>query len=136
MSLSLSHDGAVSRIRVVGEIDMSNAHLLTELVEFLCRTPTPLVVVDLAAVRFFGAHAVSALLAAGHLVAEVGGRLTLRDPSPFVLRVLGVAGVLGHLNLHGTATPNAARVGGVVPPLPRRAAPPRQPLGTSVAAHP
>ncbi|MEU5669483.1 STAS domain-containing protein [Micromonospora sp. NPDC047753] len=136
MSLSLSRDGAVSQIRVVGEIDMSNAHLLTELVEVLCRTPTPLVVVDLAAVRFLGAHAVSALLHAGHLAAQAGGRLTLRDPSPFVLRVLDVAGVLGYLHLHGTSTPTGARLSGVVPPLPRRAAPPRRPLGPSVAGQP
>ncbi|MBM0203136.1 STAS domain-containing protein [Micromonospora sp. NPDC051227] len=136
MSLSLSRDGALSQIRVVGEIDMSNAHLLTELVEFLCRSPTPLVVVDLSAVRFFGAHAVSALLNADQLAAQAGGGLTLRDPSPFVLRVLGVAGVLGHLELHGTSTPTGARVVGVVPPLPRRAAPSRQPLGPSVATTP
>ncbi|MEW2429359.1 STAS domain-containing protein [Micromonospora sp. NPDC047644] len=136
MSLSVSHDGAASQIRVVGEIDMSNAHLLTELVQVLCRTPTPLVVVDLAAVRFLGAHAVSALLHAAHLVAQAGGRLTLRDPSPFALRVLDVAGVLGHLHLYGTSTPTGARLRGVVPPLPRRAAPPRQPLGPSVAAQP
>lgn len=134
MSLSFNQDGAGSQIRVVGEVDMSNAHLLTELVEFLCRTPTPLVVVDLSAVRFFGAHAVSALLHAGHLVAQVGGRLTLRDPSPFVLRVLGVAGVLGRLNLHGTSLSTGARLSGVVPPLPRRAAPPHKTLGPSVAA--
>ncbi|MET8280380.1 STAS domain-containing protein [Micromonospora sp. NPDC005174] len=84
---------------MAGEIDMSNAHLLTELVESLSATPAPLITLDLSEVRFLGAHGVSALLRARELAISAGGRLTLHDPSPFVLRVLAACKVLRHLGL-------------------------------------
>ncbi|MBQ1028634.1 STAS domain-containing protein [Micromonospora parva] len=136
LSLTMSHDGPVSVISVVGEMDMSNAHLLIELVEQLCRAPTPRIALNLSAVRFLGAHGISALLRSGQLAAQAGGRLTLRDPSPFVLRVLGVTRLLRHLERDDTSTPTGARISGVVAPPPRRAAPPHQPLSPSVADQP
>ncbi|MET8358975.1 STAS domain-containing protein [Micromonospora sp. NPDC005171] len=136
MSLTLSHDGAVSVISVAGEIDLSNAHLLTELVEFLCRAPTPLIAVDLSALRFIGAHGIGALLTSGRLAAEAGGRLTLRALSPFASRVLGVAGVLRHLERDDVPTPTGPPGSDVAPQRPRRAAQTPQPLGRSVAARP
>ncbi|MBM0231289.1 STAS domain-containing protein [Micromonospora sp. STR1_7] len=114
MSLALTRDGSTSLISVAGEIDMSNAHLLTELVEFLCRTPVPLIALDLSAVRFLGAHGVTALLQASKLTTTAGARLTVRAPSPFVLRVLGVAGVLPHLNLDGAPRASGAALTDVV----------------------
>ncbi|MBM0275289.1 STAS domain-containing protein [Micromonospora tarensis] len=123
MSLTLSRDGSFSLIRVAGEID-SNAHLLTELVEFLCRAPRPMVAVDLSAVHFFGAHGVSALLRAGQLAARADGRLTLRHPSPFVRRVLAVTGVTRHLALDRPSEPTGAHLGDTVSPSPRRPASP------------
>lgn len=109
MSLTLSHDGSESVISVVGELDMSTAHLLTQLVDSLCRAPTPLIAVDLSAVRFLGAHGISALLRSGQLAADAGGQLTLRALSPFVRRVLDVAGVLRHLELDDAPTPPGAQ---------------------------
>ncbi|WP_167517506.1 STAS domain-containing protein [Micromonospora orduensis] len=114
MSLAWSRDGSTSLITVAGEIDMSNAHLLPELVEFLCQSPVPLIAVDLSAVRFLGAHGITALLQASKLVTSAGARLTLRDPSPFVLRVLGAAGVMPHLDLDGAPRPGGAAPTGVV----------------------
>ncbi|MET8234282.1 STAS domain-containing protein [Micromonospora sp. NPDC005298] len=105
MSLALNRDGSTSVISVAGEIDMSTAHLLTEQVELLCREPVPLIAVDLSAVRFLGAHGITALLQASKLTASAGARLTLRNPSPFVLRVLGAAGVMRHLDLAGAPGP-------------------------------
>ncbi|MET8118388.1 STAS domain-containing protein [Micromonospora sp. NPDC005189] len=128
MSLALSRDGSLSVISVAGELDMSNAHLLTELVGYLCQTPVPLIAVDLSAVRFFGAHGVSALLKANRLAAGAGGRLTLRDPSPFVRRVLGVAGVTRHLAIAEPSTPVGAPVTGAVPRLPHGAQESHRPL--------
>lgn len=59
MSLALTSDGSAKLVTVSGEVDMSSAHLLTELVECVCRLPVPVIAVDLSAVRFFSAHAVS-----------------------------------------------------------------------------
>ncbi|WP_157745906.1 STAS domain-containing protein [Micromonospora purpureochromogenes] len=92
MSLSLSCDGATKVITASGEIDMSNAHLLVELVQFLCRPPLPPIALDLSTVTYLGAPGVAALLQVRELVTSAGGRLTLRKAPPFVLHVLGVTG--------------------------------------------
>ncbi|WP_051065794.1 STAS domain-containing protein [Micromonospora lupini] len=95
MSLALTDDGSVKLITVSGEIDMSNAHLLTELVEFVCRRPAPVIAVDLSAVRFFGAYGVSALLQAQGIAADARAAVLLRDPAPCVFYVLATTGALG-----------------------------------------
>ncbi|SCG76511.1 STAS domain-containing protein [Micromonospora coxensis] len=122
MSLSYSCDGSATVVTVSGEIDMSNAHLLVELVESLCRATAPTVTLDLSAVTYFGAHGISALLHAHELVTAVGGRLAVGRASSFVLYVLGVTGVRSHLEL-GVTAPSAAPIAPVVTraPLPRPA---------------
>ncbi|MGV9214029.1 STAS domain-containing protein [Micromonospora sp. RB23] len=115
MSLVLRDDGPTLSIAVAGEIDMSNAHLLTELVGSLCALPAPLITVDLSEVRFFGARGVSALLRARELAVSAGGQLTLRDPSPFVLRVLAVCRVLRHLGLDVPSSPATPSLNALVP---------------------
>ncbi|MDX5456420.1 MULTISPECIES: STAS domain-containing protein [Micromonospora] len=83
-----------TRISVAGEVDLSNAHLLSELVETAVAARAPLVVVDLSAVSFFGAHGTNALVGARRLLAEHGRRLVLRRLSPVVRRVLDITGTL------------------------------------------
>ncbi|MGC4807919.1 STAS domain-containing protein [Micromonospora sp. DT233] len=95
MSLALTCDQATTLITVSGEIDMSNAHLLTEMVEFACHPPTPTIAVDLSAVTFFGAHGVSALLRAQDAVARAEADFRLPDPAPCVTYILAATGVLG-----------------------------------------
>jgi anti-sigma B factor antagonist len=103
LRLACTTEGAVQRIAAAGEIDLSTAHLLVDLVATLARTPVPLVAVDLSAVTFFGAQGISALVRARLLVAERGGRLTLSDPSPVVRRVLDVTGLLTEFEIDGPA---------------------------------
>lgn len=94
MSLAMTGDGSAKLITVSGEIDMSNAHLLTELVEFVCRPPSPVIVVDLSAVRFFSAHGVSALLQSLDIAATAEAELLLRDPARCVAAILATTGAL------------------------------------------
>ncbi|MCZ7440076.1 STAS domain-containing protein [Micromonospora sp. WMMC241] len=93
MWLSCEVRGDVTRVSVAGEVDLSNAHLLVELLENVAAR-SPLVAVDLSEVTFFGAHGTDALVRARRLVTERGGRLTLCYPSPVVRRVLDVTGTL------------------------------------------
>jgi anti-anti-sigma factor len=104
MRLDSTHQGSTKQISVSGEIDMSNAHLLVEQVELLARTPPPHIALDLSAVTYLGAHGVSALLRAHHLVTHLGGQLILRDPSPVVRYILGVTGVRQDLGLADAPT--------------------------------
>jgi anti-anti-sigma factor len=82
LSLDLSSDGTVSVIRVSGELDMSTAHLLTDLVETVAASRPARVVVDMAEVTFLCATGLGALIAARDMVLAAGGQLVLRAPSP------------------------------------------------------
>ncbi|MET7820700.1 STAS domain-containing protein [Micromonospora zamorensis] len=100
MSLALTCAGSTKLITVSGEIDMSNAHLLTELVACACDSSAPVVAVDLSAVRFFSAHGVSALLQAQHIAVTAGAAFILRDPAPCVTYLLATSGALGDFRLN------------------------------------
>lgn len=94
MWLSCEAGADVTRIAVAGEVDLSNAHLLTELVETAVAASAPLVVIDLSEVGFFGAYGTNALVLAQRMLARHGRRLILHRPSPVVRRVLDVTGTL------------------------------------------
>ncbi|MDG4807556.1 STAS domain-containing protein [Micromonospora sp. WMMD1120] len=108
MWLSCENSAALLRVEVAGEIDMSNAHLLVELLESPAVAAVPLVTVDLSMVTFFGASGVDALVRMRALLSERGGGLTLRDPAPIVRRVLELTGTLALFGI-----PSAVRQGGV-----------------------
>jgi anti-anti-sigma factor len=93
MSLTLTRFGAVTVIDVSGEVDMSNAHLLTEIAEHVVRDQPVRLVLDLMKVTFFSADGLRALLRIQRAVTVRTGQLTLRDPSPITLRVLTIAGM-------------------------------------------
>src|SRR3712207_6213488 len=80
LSLALTGRGPVTVIVATGEIDMSSAHLLTELVDAVMRDQPLRVVLDLANVTFFCAAGVTALLEVRRAVTARAGRLVLRDP--------------------------------------------------------
>ncbi|MGN9889778.1 STAS domain-containing protein [Micromonospora sp. L31] len=62
MTLSLGVEGPATVIAVCGEVDMSAAHLITELSEDAIDARPARLVLDLAGVTFFSAHGISALL--------------------------------------------------------------------------
>lgn len=88
--LRLTRRGSAISITVTGEIDISTAHLLTELVEQVVEDRPTRVVLDMAEVSFFCADGLRALLRARDTVAAAGGQLVLRNPSVRVWRVLTV----------------------------------------------
>ncbi|MDM4784201.1 MULTISPECIES: STAS domain-containing protein [unclassified Micromonospora] len=110
----------VTRISVAGEVDLSNAHLLTELVETTVAASAPLVVVDLSDVSFFGAYGTSALVLAQRMLVRHGRRLILHRPSPVVRRVLGVTGTLTAFEVVDRPALPAADDGSARPVVPTR----------------
>ncbi|MFF5219290.1 STAS domain-containing protein [Micromonospora sp. NPDC000442] len=108
LSCEVSRD--ITQVAVAGEIDLSNAHLLAELVENVVAAKAPLVAVDLSAVTFFGAYGTDALLRARRQLTERGARLTLCHLSPAVRRVLDVTGTLTEFEVvERTSTSPASR---------------------------
>ncbi|MEV4481941.1 STAS domain-containing protein [Micromonospora coxensis] len=92
MSLSWAREAATTLVRVCGEIDMSNAHHLADLVARLGNAETARVVLDLAGVRFVDLHGVRALVEIDRLLGQAGGGVTLHRPPRCLTRLLRLTG--------------------------------------------
>jgi anti-anti-sigma factor len=90
LSLDLSSHGTVTVITVSGELDMSTAHLLTDLVKTVAASRPARVVVDMANVTFLSATGLGALITARDMILAAGGQLVLRAPSPRTRRILTI----------------------------------------------
>jgi anti-anti-sigma factor len=104
LSLELVTRGPVTVIAVSGEVDMSNAHLLTELAEYVVGDRPLRLVLDLAKVTFFCLDGVRVLLGIQRAVTAEAGHLVLRAPSPITLRVLTLTRVLHRFTIHASAS--------------------------------
>lgn len=85
-------------LTVVGEVDADNraefgAALLAK------APPGELVVVDLAGLTFIDSSGIGELLRISDALGREGRRLSIRDPSPAVERVLRITGLLEHFGL-------------------------------------
>jgi len=104
MSVELVTAGPAATIVVSGQIDLSNAHLVTELVDqALAQRPDELVL-DLADVTFFSADGINILLLVRRTASAHRTRLTLRDPSPITRKLLDLTGMTAHFQISTTGT--------------------------------
>jgi anti-anti-sigma factor len=92
LSLELSGAGPDVVITIRGELERDTDHLLTELLHQVVRDHAGPVILDMAGVTFICAHGLGALLRARDMITAAGGRLTLRDPSPLIRRILAITG--------------------------------------------
>jgi anti-anti-sigma factor len=92
MSLSLANHSDIHTITVSGELDLSTAPLLTELVERVAADHPDQVIIDMANVTFFCAAGLNALIQAHKTITGAGGQLVLRAPSPQTKRILTITG--------------------------------------------
>jgi anti-anti-sigma factor len=90
LSVRLVSCGPPTVIEISGEIDLTTAHLITELVEHVVRHRPAQVILDMANVSFFCADGLRALLDARAAVAAADGQLLLRAPSAQTWRVLTI----------------------------------------------
>jgi anti-sigma B factor antagonist len=81
-------------VHVRGDLDMSNAAVLTEALTEAGAVGSP-VVADMAAVTFIDSSALSALVASARALSEAGNRLALGPRSLVVERVLEITGLAG-----------------------------------------
>lgn len=113
LSLRLLDSGSTTVIEVEGELDISTTHLLVEGVDRVLESRSPAVVVlDLAALDFFYADGVRALLRVQEAVTARTARLTLRDPSPITEKVLALTGSGDAFTVTGGAVAGAVRTRG------------------------
>lgn len=82
-------DAGTLVVRLGGEVDMSNASNVQELVDQAMSPQVGRLVFDLGALEFIDSSGLAVLLAAAQKVASV----QLRNPSPIVRRVIEVTGL-------------------------------------------
>jgi anti-anti-sigma factor len=92
-------------IEISGEVDLSSAHLITEVVDHVTRHHSSQVVLDMSKVRFFCAAGISALLHARATVTAAGGQLLLRNPSRQTWRALDLTATDRLFPIDANATP-------------------------------
>jgi anti-anti-sigma factor len=92
MSLGLANHSDVAAITIRGELDLSTAPRLIDLVERVAAEHPRRVIIDMANVTFFCAAGITALLRAHEMITGAGGRLVLRAPSPQTQRILIISG--------------------------------------------
>ncbi|RAO28103.1 hypothetical protein PSN13_05991 [Micromonospora saelicesensis] len=90
MTLDLQNDRNAPLIAVSGEVDMSTAHLISELAEHVITRRPARLVLDLSGVTFFSAHGISALLRTQRAAESAEVTLALRAAAPCVTYLLAV----------------------------------------------
>ncbi|MER7586290.1 STAS domain-containing protein [Micromonospora sp. NPDC127501] len=90
MTLDLHNDRHAPVIAVSGEVDMSTAHLISELAEHVITRRPARLVLDLSGVTFFSAHGISALLRTQRAAESAEVALALRAAAPCVTYLLSV----------------------------------------------
>lgn len=81
-------DEFTSRIRVRGEVDLSNADLMSAALQFALRRSALRIVLDMSEVTFLSVSGLRVLLHLGQAAAEEAIDLVVAAPSPEVMRVL------------------------------------------------
>jgi anti-anti-sigma factor len=92
-------------VRVTGEVDMSNAASVQEVVDEMVSPRTEQLIFDLSGLEFIDSSGLAVLLAAAQKVPAV----RLRDPSPIVKRVVEVTGLSETLPTEAVQGPTGPR---------------------------
>jgi anti-sigma B factor antagonist len=91
--VSRSDDGRVVRLMLSGELDMSSATSLElELQTAEARRP-PMIVLDLAQLRFMGVSGLRAILDAARRARREGRQLVVTNPVPHILRLFELTAI-------------------------------------------
>lgn len=106
MSLSITttndttETGALESVVLVdGEVDVSNADQLRDVLDERLAADPATVVVDLSKVPYIDSTGIGVLVGAAHRASERGARLEVARPQHNVARVLGLLGVSAELNV-------------------------------------
>jgi anti-sigma B factor antagonist len=93
LRVSRSDDGRVVRLMLSGELDMSSATCLElELKSVEARRP-PVLVLDLAQLRFMGVSGLRAILDAARRARREGRQLVVTNPVPHILRLFELTAI-------------------------------------------
>lgn len=112
MSVELASTYPVAMVVVRGQIDLSNTHLVTELVDHVLRRKPLRLVLELSDVTFFGADGVNALLLMRRRSISRGTPMILSNPSAITCQALDVTGMAPYLCIESEPAEDATRAPG------------------------
>lgn len=99
LDLATDREGTTATIRVRGELDAYTAPNLDDLCRALFDDGVRDVVVDFTSTSFLDSSGLRALLSSHRRFGDVGGSLTVIDPSEPVLRLLEITGLTAHFGV-------------------------------------
>lgn len=102
MSVAVSTEvkDALACVRVVGEVDVSNAGQLRDALDGALAADVQRIEVDLGEVPYIDSTGIGVLVGAAHRAAEAQKSLAVARPQRNVARVLSMLGVDGELGVH------------------------------------
>jgi anti-anti-sigma factor len=103
LSVQVTARGPITVVTVGGELDMSNAHLFTDLIEHVLEQEPLRLVLDLAGLTFFCAEGVRALQRVQAAITAAAGDLILLNPSPITMKVLALTRTIGLFRIEAAA---------------------------------
>jgi anti-anti-sigma factor len=96
-------------MRLVGELDLVHRARVDAGLAALLATTAPTVVLDLSGLTFVDAHSLHAWRTAGESLARHGRELVVREPTPFIRRLLAETSVVDFVRVE--PDPSSARPG-------------------------
>jgi anti-anti-sigma factor len=103
--VTIEQDGSGVVLRLTGEVDVSNADSLREIInDTLDRGPQSLVM-DLAALTFADCGSLSVLAPAHDRLAAQGGELVILNAQPIIRRLLAITGLDAYVVLKTSKIP-------------------------------
>lgn len=107
LSGSVSVDGGLAMVSLIGEVDISTVAHLRTLVDEAVALGEPRVVVDLTEVRFMDAGALAVLAVAAERLRRSGGELAVRGATPAIYRLFEVTSLTEALHVDRPAASSA-----------------------------
>jgi anti-sigma B factor antagonist len=101
---TLEEQQGLITVRLSGELDLSAADAVQAMLEQAV-TESPITVVDLEGLEFMDSTGLRVLANAQRSASRTGGRFLIGRPSPAVLRVLRVSGLVEHFDYVEGAPP-------------------------------
>jgi anti-anti-sigma factor len=98
-----------SRLRVRGDIDITNAGRLHAEVSSLLDPPPPRIILDFTDVPFCDTTGLNTLVRLQEQSEAAGTHIAVYNPQPIVARVFDLVGITEHLRVHSSPTGHAGR---------------------------
>lgn len=94
MKIDIKSENGAAIARLSGEIDHHNAkELRTQLDKYIISVQPRELAIDFKNITFMDSSGIGLIMGRSKLMHECGGRLEVRNPQPYIKRVLKLAGI-------------------------------------------